>query len=428
MEQSLLTTPASEPGTGASSALTGSSGLLTLTDVREAAARIAGHVVRTPTLHSRTLSEMTGAEIWLKFENHQFTAAYKERGALNALLQLDSEQRARGVIAASAGNHAQGLSYHGTRLGVPVTIVMPRTTPTIKVMQTESVGGKVVLEGESFDEAFAFARAMEKQLGLTFIHPFDERFVAAGQGTVALEMLEDVPELDMLVLPVGGGGLSAGMGTAARGIKPGIGLIGVEAALYPSMYNRLKGTNLPIGGDTLAEGIAVFAPGEYTSRILADLLDDFVLVSESALENALSLLLQIEKTVVEGAGAAGLAAVLSNRELFAGRTVGIVLSGGNIDTRLLANVLLRDLARSGRLARLRLTLQDRPGALFKVMQEFNTHNINIIEIWHQRIFTHLPAKGLITDIECEARDREQLDALVAALRAKGYDVRQVEIN
>ncbi len=402
--------------------------LLTLADVRAAAERIAGHVVRTPTLYSKTLSAITGADIWLKFENLQFTAAYKERGALNALLQLDAEQRARGVIAASAGNHAQGLSYHGTRLGVPVTIVMPRTTPMIKVMQTESVGGKVVLEGESFDDAYAYARSMEKQLGLTFIHPFDERFVAAGQGTVALEMLEDVPELDMLALPVGGGGLSAGMGTAARAIKPDIGLIGVEAALYPSMYNRLKGTNLPIGGDTLAEGIAVFAPGEFTSRILADLLDDFVLVSESALENALALLLQIEKTVVEGAGAAGLAAVLSNRELFVGRKVGIVLSGGNIDTRLLANVLLRDLARSGRLARLRLTLQDRPGALFKVMEEFNTHNINIIEIWHQRIFTHLPAKGLITDIECEARDRDQLDALVAALRAKGYDVSQVELN
>jgi threonine dehydratase len=420
MDQTLLPTAAHDAS--------GDSGLLTIADVRAAAQRIAGHVVRTPTLHSKTLSAMTGADIWLKFENLQFTAAYKERGALNALLQLNGEQRARGVIAASAGNHAQGLSYHGTRLGVPVTIVMPRTTPTIKVMQTESVGGKVVLEGESFDDAYAFARSMEKQLGLTFIHPFDELFVAAGQGTVALEMLEDVPQLDMLVLPVGGGGLSAGMGTAARAIKPDIGLIGVEAALYPSMYNRLKGTNLPIGGDTLAEGIAVFQPGDFTSKILAELLDEFVLVSESALENALALLLQIEKTVVEGAGAAGLAAVLSNRELFAGRTVGIVLTGGNIDTRLLANVLLRDLARSGRLARLRLTLQDRPGALFKVMQEFNTHNINIIEIWHQRIFTHLPAKGLITDIECEARDREQLDGLVAALRAKGYDVSQVELN
>ena len=402
--------------------------LLTADDVRSAAERIAGNVVRTPTLYSTTLSQITGADIWLKFENLQFTAAYKERGALNAMLLLGGERLNRGVIAASAGNHAQGLSYHGRRLGVPVTIVMPKTTPMVKVMQTEAVGGTVVLEGESFDEAFAHARRLEGERELTFVHPFDDPHVAAGQGTVALEMLEDVPELDMLVIPVGGGGLSSGMGTIARAIKPDIGLVGVEAALYPSMYNRLKGTDLPCGGDTLAEGIAVNEPGEFTSKVLAHLLDDFVLVSESQLETALALLLQIEKVVVEGAGAAGLAAVLAHGEMFKGRKVGIVLSGGNIDTRLLANVLLRDLARSGRLARLRLTLQDRPGALFKVMEEFNSHNINIIEIWHQRIFTHLPAKGLITDIECEARDREQLDALVAALRAKGYDVSQVELN
>ena len=402
--------------------------LLTLDDVRAAARRIDGAVVRTPTLHSKTLSAITGADIWVKFENQQFTAAYKERGALNALLMLPEEQRARGVIAASAGNHAQGLSYHGRRLGLPVTIVMPKTTPMVKVMQTESVGGTVVLEGETFDEAYAHARLLEVELGLTFIHPFDDPHVAAGQGTVALEMLEDVPDLDTLAIPVGGGGLASGMGTVARALRPDIRLIGVEAELYPSMYNRLKGANLPTGGDTLAEGIAVWEPGEFTSKVLAGLLDEFVLVSESALEGALALLLQIEKTVVEGAGAAGLAAVLSHRHLFEGRKVGIVLSGGNIDTRLLANVLLRDLARSGRLARLRLTLQDRPGALFKVMQEFNAHSINIIEIWHQRIFTHLPAKGLITDIECEARDREQLDALVAGLRARGYDVSQVELN
>ncbi len=402
--------------------------LLTIADVRAAAERISGSVVRTPTIHSKTLSAIAGAEIWLKFENLQFTAAYKERGALNALLQLTDEQKSRGVIAASAGNHAQGLSYHGTRLGLPVTIVMPRTTPTVKVMQTESVGGTVVLEGETFDEAYAHARRLEAELSLAFVHPFDDPHVAAGQGTVALEMLEDVPELDMLAIPVGGGGLASGMGTAARAIKPDIGLIGVEAELFPSMYNRLKGTQYPCGGDTLAEGIAVFEPGKFTSKVLEGLLDDFVLVSESAMETALALLVQIEKTVVEGAGAAGLAAVLGNPEIFAGRKVGIVLSGGNIDTRLLANVLLRDLARSGRLARLRLTLQDRPGALFKVMKEFDAHNVNIIEIWHQRIFTHLPAKGLITDIECEARDKDQLDGLVAVLRAKGYQVSQVEIN
>ncbi|HWU01526.1 MAG TPA: threonine ammonia-lyase [Novosphingobium sp.] len=402
--------------------------LLTIDDVRAAAQRIIGQVVRTPIQHSRTLSKICGCDVWLKFENQQFTAAYKERGALNALLQLTDEQRERGVIAASAGNHAQGLSYHGTRLGVPVTIVMPRTTPTVKVMQTESVGGKVVLEGENFDEAYAFARSMEKQLGLTFVHPFDDPAVAAGQGTVALEMLEEVPELDMLVIPVGGGGLASGMGTAARAINPSIGLVGVEAELYPSMYNRLKGTTYPTGGDTLAEGIAVKEPGEFTAQVLAGILDDFVLVSESALEHALSLLLQIEKTVVEGAGAAGLAALLSHPHLFKGRKVGIVLSGGNIDQRLLANVLLRDLARSGRLARLRLTLQDRPGALFKVVEEFNAHQVNIIEVYHQRIFTHLPAKGLTADIECEARDGEQIDALVKALRDKGYEVVQAELN
>ena len=402
--------------------------LLTADDVRAAAQRIAGAVVRTPTLHSQTLSQITGAEIYLKFENLQFTAAYKERGALNAMLLLGAERCSRGVIAASAGNHAQGLSYHGRRLGIPVTIVMPKTTPTVKVMQTESVGGTVVLEGESFDEAYAHARRLETELDLTFVHPFDDPHVAAGQGTVALEMLEDVPEIDTLVIPVGGGGLASGMGTIARAIRPDIRLVGVEAALFPSMYNVLKGTELPSGGDTLAEGIAVKEPGEFTQKVLAGLLNDFVLVSEAQLEGALALLLQIEKTVVEGAGAAGLAAVLANRAMFTGRKIGIVLSGGNIDTRLLANVLLRDLARSGRLARLRLTLQDRPGALFKVIKEFDAHNVNIIEIWHQRIFTNLPAKGLITDIECEARDRDQLDGLVAALRERGYEVSQVELN
>ncbi len=402
--------------------------LLTIADIRAAAERIRGAVVYTAMDHSRTLSEITGAEIWLKFENLQFTAAYKERGALNAMLLLGGERSNRGVIAASAGNHAQGLSYHGTRLGVPVTIVMPKTTPSVKIMQTEAVGGKVVLFGESFDEAYAHARELEGELQLTFVHPFDDPHVAAGQGTVALEMLEQVPELDMLVIPVGGGGLASGMGTAARAINPGIGLIGVEAAMFPSMYNRLKGQNRPSGGDTLAEGIAVKEPGEFTSKILAGLLDDFVLVSEAQLESAVALLLQIEKTVAEGAGAAGLAAVMAYPELFRGKKVGIPITGGNIDTRLLANVLLRDLARSGRLARLRLTLQDRPGALFKVMEEFNRHNVNIIEIWHQRIFTHLPAKGLITDIECEARDKDQLDGLVVALRAKGYAVDQVELG
>ncbi len=404
------------------------SDLLTLDHVRAAHARIRDAIVATPTLHSQTLSALTGANIYLKFENLQFTAAYKERGALNALLLLTDEQRQRGVIAASAGNHAQGLSYHGTRLGVPVTIVMPVPTPTVKVMQTESVGGNVVLFGESFDDAYKHARQLEIERGLTFVHPFDDPNVAAGQGTVALEMLESIPSLDMLVVPIGGGGLLSGMGTAARALKPDIGLVGVQAELYPSMYALLYGKQMACEGDTLAEGIAVKVPGAFTSEVIRGLVNEIQLVSEAQLETAVSLLLQIEKTVVEGAGAAGLAAVMANPEYFAGKNIGIVLCGGNIDTRLLANVLLRDLARSGRLARLRITLQDRPGALFKVMRLFNEHNVNIIEIYHQRIFTTLPAKGLITDIECEARDAAQLQGLVDGLRATGYLVERVELN
>ena len=401
--------------------------LLTLDDVRAAAARIEGAVVRTPMLRSQTLSEISGADIWLKFENHQFTAAYKERGALNALLHLNEEQRVRGVIAASAGNHSQGLSYHGRRLGVPVTIVMPQTTPSVKVMQTESVGGNVTLFGETFDEAYAHARELEEERGLTFVHPFDDPLVAAGQGTVALEMIEDKDDFDCLVVPIGGGGLMSGMATVARALKPDIEMVGVQAELYPSMYSAVTGDERPCGGDTLAEGIAVKAPGQFTRQIIAELVDDVLLVPEAALEHAVALLLQIEKTVVEGAGAAGLAAILSNPDKFRGKTVGLVLCGGNIDTRLLANVLLRDLARSGRLARLQIVLQDRPGALFKVMREFNEHNVNIIEIYHQRIFTTLPAKGLTAEIECEARDGEQIDRLVNSLRDKGYVVEMAEL-
>ena len=404
------------------------SDLLTLDHVRAAHDRIRDSIVATPTLYSQTLSKLTGANIYLKFENLQFTAAYKERGALNAILLLSEEQRNKGVIAASAGNHAQGLSYHGTRLGIPVTIVMPVPTPTVKVMQTESVGGKVVLFGETFDDAYKHARQLEAEQGLTFVHPFDDPNVAAGQGTVALEMLESIPSLDMLAVPIGGGGLLSGMGTAARALKPDIGLIGVQAELYPSMYALLNNLQMPCEGDTLAEGIAVKIPGAFTSEVIRELVDEIVLVNEAELETAVSLLLQIEKTVVEGAGAAGLAAMMAHPEKFAGKNVGVVLCGGNIDTRLLANVLLRDLARSGRLARLRLTLQDRPGALYKVMRLFNDHNVNIIEIYHQRIFTTLPAKGLITDIECEARDANQLQGLVDGLNVAGYKVERVELN
>jgi len=400
---------------------------VSIADVRAAAQRIMGAVVRTPTLVSKTLSDLTGATVYLKFENLQFTAAYKERGALNTLLQLDEAARAKGVIAASAGNHAQGLAYHATRLGIPSTIVMPVHTPTVKVTQTEGHGANVVLHGETFDAAYAYSRELEAEKGFTFVHPFDDPRVIAGQGTVALEMLEDVPELDTLVVPIGGGGLISGSATVAKSEGRAIEVIGVQAELYPSMYNRIHHTDMPCEGDTLAEGIAVKQPGGITAKLVEALVDDIVLVSERRLEESVSLLLQIEKTVVEGAGAAGLAALLAEPERFRGKTVGIILCGGNIDTRLLANVLLRDLARSGRLARLRLRLQDRPGALFHVSRIFHEQGVNIIEVYHQRVFTTLPAKGLITDIECETRDRNHLDRLMTALRDAQYEVSLVEL-
>ncbi|MCH4893122.1 MULTISPECIES: threonine ammonia-lyase [unclassified Sphingomonas] len=400
---------------------------VSIDDVRTAHARIVDAIVRTPTLISRTLSELTGATVYLKFENLQFTAAYKERGALNTLLQLTETQRAKGVIAASAGNHAQGLAYHASRLGIPATIVMPKPTPTVKVTQTEGHGATIVLEGETFDAAYAHSRKLEAERGYTFVHPFDDARVIAGQGTVAIEMLEDAPDIDTLVVPIGGGGLISGMATVARAAGRPIEVVGVEAELFPSMYNRLNGTTLPCAGDTLAEGIAVKEPGTLTARMVEALVDDVLLVGERHLEEAVSLLVQIEKTVVEGAGAAGLAALLARPGRFAGRTVGIVLCGGNIDTRLLANVLLRDLARSGRLARLRVRLQDRPGALYQVARTFHEQGVNIIEVYHQRVFTTLPAKGLITDIECETRDRAHLDRLIDALRLANYEVSQVEL-
>jgi threonine dehydratase len=399
---------------------------VTLADIRAAHARIAPSIVRTPTLFSRTLSQLTGAQVWLKFENLQFTAAYKERGALNKLMQLTEDEKARGVIAASAGNHAQGLAYHGARLGIPVTIVMPRLTPTVKVQQTEGHGAEVILFGERFDDAQAEALEVAAARGLTFVHPFDDPAIVAGQGTVALEMIEDAPDIDMLAIPIGGGGLISGCATAALALKPDIDVIGVQAELYPSMYAKLQGIELPCGGDTLAEGIAVKEPGKLTAAMVARLVDEILLVSERDLERSVALLLQIEKTVVEGAGAAGIAAMLAHPERFAGRTVGIVLCGGNIDTRLLANVLLRDLARSGRLARLRIRLQDRPGALFNVARVFDELQVNIIEVYHQRVFSSLPAKGLITDIECETRDPGHLDRLMAALAENGYEVSRVE--
>ncbi|HEX4739093.1 MAG TPA: threonine ammonia-lyase [Allosphingosinicella sp.] len=400
----------------------------TLADVEAAAKRIEGAVVRTPTHFSRTLSQLTGAKVWVKFENLQFTAAYKERGALNKLLLMDPAVRARGVIAASAGNHAQAVAYHGARLGVPVTIVMPKSTPSIKVMQTESHGAEVVLHADSYDEAYQEALRLERERGLTFVHPFDDPEIMAGQGTVALEFLAAAPDIDALIVPIGGGGLISGIATAAKALRPDIEIVGVQAELYPSMYCSIKGKDLPSAGDTIAEGIAVKKPAALTASIIRQLVDEILLVSENELETAVGLFLQIEKTVAEGAGAAGLAALLANPERFAGRNVGLVLTGGNIDTRLLATVLLRDLYRSGRMSRLRIQLQDRPGALYSVVRLFGRHNVNILEIAHQRIFTALPAKDAFIDIDCEARDASHLKALVADLESEGLRVHPVEIR
>src|SRR3569623_439111 len=400
---------------------------VTIDDVRAAHARIRDAIIRTPCFYSRTLSELTGAQVYLKFENLQFTAAYKERGALNTLLQLDDAARAKGVIAASAGNHAQGLAYHAHRRGIPATIVMPTNTPTVKVVQTEGHGATVILHGDTFDAAYARARELEAERGYPFVHPFDDPRIVAGAGTTAIEMLEDVPAIDTFITPIGGGGLISGMAVVAKAADHPIEVVGVEAELFPSMYNRINGTQYPCAGDTLAEGIAVKEPGAITSRMVRELVDEILLVSERSLEHAVSLLLQIEMSVVEGAGAAGLAALLDHPERFAGRTVGIVLCGGNIDTRLLANVLLRDLARAGRLARLKVRLKDQPGALYALFRIFNEQRINIIEVSLQRIFTSLPAKGLITEIESEARDRDHLDRLIAALKDAEYEVSAIEL-
>jgi threonine dehydratase len=400
----------------------------TLEDIKAAAGRIKGAVIRTPMMKSETLSAIVDAEVWLKFENLQFTAAYKERGALNKLLQLSDEERKQGVVAASAGNHAQAVAYHGRRLGIPVTIVMPVSTPMIKVTQTEGHGAHVVLHGERFDDAYAHARELEARQGYVFVHPFDDVAVMAGAGTVALEMLDDSPELDTLVIPIGGGGLISGIATAAKALKPGIKVIGVEAELYPSMKNVVEGEHGAIGGDTLAEGIAVKEPGQLTRKIIAELVDRIDLVSERDIEHAVAMLVNIEKSVVEGAGAAGLAAILAQPERFRGRKVGTTLCGGNIDTHLLANVLVRELVRCGRIARLRIAAQDRPGALAAITAKFYECGVNIIETNHHRIFTRLPAKDTVIEVECEARDAQAIDMLVKRLEGAGFHVERAELD
>ena len=400
----------------------------TIDDIRAAAERIEGAVIKTPMLVSRALSDVIGAEVWLKFENLQFTAAYKERGALNKLLQLSPEERARGVIAASAGNHAQAVAYHAKRLGIPATIVMPESTPTVKVTQTAGHGAKVVLYGKFVDDAFAKARELALENGYVFVHAFDDPQVIAGAGTLALEMLEDAPELDTIVVPIGGGGLMSGISIAARALKPEIELIGVEAELYPSMKCAIEECHMPLGGDTLAEGIAVKQPGELTSRILKEFANDIVLTSERDLERAVAMLVGVEKTVVEGAGAAGVAAMLAEPERYRGKKVATVLCGGNIDTHLLANVLVRDLVRQGRMARLHINAHDQPGALAAIAAILSAGGVNIVEINHSRIFTKLPAKDTLIEVVCEARDPKAVDDVVGRLEAAGFRVERASLD
>ncbi len=406
---------------------------LTLDDVRAAAMRISGAVVRTPTLHSKTLSRIVGADVWLKFENLQFTAAYKERGALNKLLTLPPDVKTRGVIAASAGNHAQGLAYHAGRLGIPVTIVMPKSTPIVKVQQTRGHGAEVVLDGNTFDEAYAIACRIKEERGLIFVHPFDDREIMAGQGTVGLEMLEDVPQLDTIVVPVGGGGLISGVAVAAKGLKPDIRIVGVQSNQYPAMYLLKRNEPVAGGGDTIAEGIAVKEPGLLTRAAVAEHVDEVRIVSETRIEEAISLLLDIEKTVVEGAGAVGLATLLplkngTFRPEFAGRKIGVILTGGNIDPRFLANVILRNLARSGRIGRLAILLNDKVGELAKIAEIFTRNDANIIEVQHQRIFGVLSAKGSEVEIEYEIRDKHALEPLLMDLDAAGYTYEVMTIS
>jgi threonine dehydratase len=395
---------------------------VSLGEIRAAAARIAGAVERTPCLKSRTLSALTGCELWLKFENLQFTASFKERGALNKLLTMPEAVRRRGVIAMSAGNHAQGVAYHAARLGVRAVIVMPRGTPNNKVKSTQVHGAEVVLEGDTLAQAAAHAHALEAREGLTFIHPYDDEAVIAGQGTVGLEMLEAAADLDVLVVPIGGGGLISGIATAAKALRPEVHVLGVESKTWSAMYQRLNGLPVQVGGDTIAEGMAVRDVGNLPLEICRRLVDEVLLVEEETIERAIVALIEIEKTVAEGAGAAGLAALLEHPKRFAGRRVGIPVCGGNIDSRLLSAVLMRGLVRDGRLVRLRVRMTDVSGSLAKVAALIGEAGGNIVEVQHQRVFGTASVKTPEVEFVVETRDRDHTRAIAAHLDAHGAHV------
>src|SRR5215467_3060595 len=399
---------------------------ITLKDIEAARRTIAGRVLRTPMLPAPKLSALTGASVRVKYENLQVTNSFKERGALNKLASLTAAERARGVIAMSAGNHAQAVAYHAAQLGIPATIVMPVTTPFVKVHATKACGAEVVLDGETIADAQLRAEALARERGLTFVHPYDDPKVIAGQGTIALEMLEDDPELDLIVIPIGGGGLIAGNAVAARAKKPSIEIVGAEAALYPSCWNALRDETRPLGGPTLAEGIAVKNVGALTLPIIREHVAEIVLVDEQSLERAVNAYLTLQKTMAEGAGAAGLAAMLARPERFRGRKVGLVLCGGNIDPRVLASIMVRELEREERIVSFRLTIPDQPGVLGIIATRIGGLGANILEVDHRRLFLDVPAKGAKLDVTLETRDAAHAEEIMAALAADGYAPMRLE--
>jgi threonine dehydratase len=394
---------------------------ITLDDVRAAEQRIGEQLSNTPCLLSRTLTQLTGAAVYIKFENLQFTASFKERGALNRLLQLDSQERLRGVCTMSAGNHGQAVAYHAHRLGIPATIVMPRHTPFVKVQHTRSHGATVVLHGETLAEAFEHSLKIRAEQGLTLVHPFDDAQVMAGQGTIALEMLATQPDLELLVVPIGGGGLISGVAVAAKALSPKIQVIGVQSSSYPSMPAALGGDEAICQGNTIAEGIAVKTAGVLTREVVRALVDEILLVDENQLERGIALLLNVEKTVAEGAGAASLAAILSQPERFRGRKVGVILTGGNIDPRLLASVIMRELVREQRIVTLRIPIADQPGALSRVTHVIGEQGGNILDVFHRRLSMNVPAKSATLELTFESRDAGHAETIIAAVRAAGFD-------
>ena len=395
--------------------------MIEYTDILAAAQRLQSHLLRTPCVASKTLSDITGAQVFLKFENLQFTASFKERGACNKLAHLTPEQSAQGVITMSAGNHAQGVAYHAQRLGLHAVIVMPRFTPGVKVERTRGFGAEVILQGDTLEEARTHAFALAEQRRLIFVHPYDDEAIVAGQGTVALEMLEDVPDLDALIIAVGGGGLISGMATVAKALRPGIEVVGVQTVRFPAMFNAIKGTHHPQGASTIAEGIAVGTPGHIPMEIIRQRVDDLVLVDEGDIEQALVMLLEVEKTLVEGAGAVGLAALLKYPQRFKGKRVGLVLCGGNIDPLLLAAIIERGMVRAGRLTRIRVGARDVPGSLARITATVAEAGANIEEVHHQRAFTTLSAQNAEVELVVQTRGHAHVQEVLGVLRAAGFD-------